>query len=387
MTRVSLLRCEDYSVELLVNTIIRGLKDLGFDLTEFSNKRVGLKPNLLTSVAAERAVITHPEFFRAVVKIVNASGGKPVLVESPAFHPLERVLRRVGYDEIVREEGVEIADVNQKEILYNDESELYKRFEVIRELFSLDILLNLPKFKTHGATYITAAVKNLFGTIPGLNKSQWHMRVKTKEKFSEILLDLYGGFLKVFRNPKKMITIMDAVVGLEGEGPGPAGKPKRIGVILVGTDAIAVDFVAANLVGLDVRKVFTITAGVRRGLGKASFDDIEISGDPFEELKVEGFRPTRSTITSDMVRWPLTSDLFKNLFVERPFPIQERCTLCYQCKEICPAGAIGIAREKRRTPHYDYKKCIRCFCCVEICPEAAIELKRGKLQWIMGSRW
>jgi uncharacterized protein (DUF362 family)/Pyruvate/2-oxoacid:ferredoxin oxidoreductase delta subunit len=386
MIRVSLLKCGDYANALLKERIASGLKNIGLDLHTFSNMRVGLKPNLLTAAPAERAVITHPEFFRAVVQIVKEHGGKPVLIESPAFYPLERVIKKTGYREIIDQEHVAVADVNETAILHNSRAERFKRFEVIGEVFNVDMLLNLPKFKTHGATYITAAVKNLFGTIPGLNKSQWHLRVKTKQEFSEILLDLYGGFLNAFRESKTLINIVDAIVGLEGEGPGLAGKPKEIGAVIVGTDAVAVDFIGVQVTGLDFNKVSTITSGVKRDLGVASLGEIELIGERIEDCKVDGFVPTRAAIFSDVVRWPLNSDLFKNLFVEKPVPQEERCTLCYQCREICPANAIAISNGKRDIPDYDYKICVRCYCCLEICPEAAIELKKGKLQWLMGTR-
>ena len=386
MTRVSLLKCKNYTNALLKERITAGLRNIGLDLHSFSSMRIGLKPNLLTAAPAERAVITHPEFFRAVVQIVREHGGKPVLIESPAFYPLERVIKKSGYREILEQEHVAVADVNKTAILPSSGAERFKRFEIIGEVCNVDMLLNLPKFKTHGATYITAAVKNLFGTIPGLNKSQWHLRVKTKQEFSEILLDLYGGFRNAFGKTGKLVNIVDAIVGLEGEGPGLAGKPKEIGAVIVGTDAIAVDFIGVQVAGLDCTRVVTITSGVKRNLGVASFDEIELIGERIEDCKVEGFVPSRATILSDVVRWPLNTDLFKNLFVERPVPQEGRCTLCYQCRKICPADAIGISRGKRDIPDYDYKSCVRCYCCLEICPEAAIELRRGKLQWLMGFR-
>lgn len=386
MVRVSLLKCKSYTNVLLKEHITAGLRNIGLDLHSFSGMRIGLKPNLLTAAPAKRAVITHPEFFRAVVQIVREHGGKPVLIESPAFYPLERVIKRSGYREIIDQEHVAIADVNKTAVLHNSGAERFKRFEIIGEVCNVDMLLNLPKFKTHGATYITAAVKNLFGTIPGLNKSQWHLRVKTKREFSEILLDLYGGFRHAFGETRKLVNIVDAIVGLEGEGPGLAGRPKEIGAIIVGTDAIAVDFIGVQVAGLDFTKVATITSGVKRNLGVASFDDIELIGESIEDCKVDGFVPSRVTVFSDVVRWPLNTDLFKNLFVERPVPREGRCTLCYQCREICPADAIEISKGRRDVPDYDYKSCVRCYCCLEICPEAAIELKRGKLQWLVGFR-
>jgi ferredoxin len=176
---------------------------------------------------------------------------------------------------------------------------------------------------------------------------------------------------------------MDAIVGMEGEGPGPTGKPKKIGALIVGTDAIAVDFISVNLVGLDHKKVRTITSGKSRRLGEASFDTIEVIGEKLQDLKIDDFVPTRSGITSNLVRWPFTSNLFKNMFLEKPFPSKDLCSLCYKCKKICSAGAISKAAENKNIPVYDYNKCIRCFCCMEICPEGAISIKKGILLWLL----
>ena len=100
-------------------------------------------------------------------------------------------------------------------------------------------------------------------------------------------------------------------------------------------------------------------------------------------LAFKDFKPIRSTLGSHVLRGPLISPTAKNLFVERPVPRPDRCTLCYQCRVICPAGAISRADEKGKTPVYDYRKCIRCLCCLEVCPEAAIRLEQGRLQWVL----
>ncbi len=170
-------------------------------------------------------------------------------------------------------------------------------------------------------------------------------------------------------------------MGMEGEGPGPSGKPKKIGVVIVGDDAVALDYVAVNLVGLNLKKVFTITEGFRRGYGVKSPDDIQVRGEPLEDMRITDFKAPRSAVMGGII-WPLTSPTIKNLFVEKPVPRTDACTLCYNCMKVCPAGAITKADEAG-IPRYNYRKCIRCFCCMETCPEAAIDLKKGALQWLM----
>ena len=384
MAKVALLQCNEYEPDLLKERILKGLKDIGFDVNEFNNKRVALKPNVLMPAPVKSAVVTHPEFVGAVVSIVKQYGGTPVIIESPAMTPSEWTMRKAGYTSMLENTGVEIASVNEVEILFHESSARYKRFEISKALHGVDIIINLPKLKTHGITYLSGAVKNLFGTIFGLNKSRWHLKASTPLDFSEMLLDLNVALLKGFEKPKPILHIMDAIIAQEGEGPGPSGKPKKIGAIIIGKSPIAVDYVAVKVAGLDYNKVHTITAGFKRDLGVTSPENIEIVGESIDSIRINDFVPTNhSFITNFGTRWPTNTKIMRELFTEKPVPLEGKCTLCYQCKKICPAGAIDISDGEHKTPTYNYKKCIRCYCCKEICPEAAISLKKGALQWMM----
>jgi uncharacterized protein (DUF362 family)/Pyruvate/2-oxoacid:ferredoxin oxidoreductase delta subunit len=329
----------------------------------------------------ERAVTTHPEVFRAVAQIVRDYTDNIVLIESPNFFPLKSTIKKAGLAEIVDDLKIEVADINVTETLKFSSAHRYKSIDISKAFFDVDYIINIPKLKTHGFTHYTGAVKNLFGAMPGLSKSRMHMTAPTQMEFSEFLLDLYGGLLNGFEKPKKFIHIMDAIVGMEGEGPGPSGKPKNIGAVIVGDDAVALDYVAVNLVGLDLKKVFTITQGFKRGYGVKSPDEIQVRGEPIEDMRITDFLPPKSVVRGGII-WPLTSPTVKNLFVEKPIPRADACTLCYNCMKVCPAGAITKADEAK-IPQYNYRKCIRCFCCIETCPEAAIDLKKGALQWLM----
>ena len=371
---------------MLENAIREGLAGIGLDSEMFRGKRVLLKPNLLNASPPESAVVTHPEVFRAVLRLVKEWGGNPVMVESPAFQPLGKVMKKAGYDRIILEEGCEVADTGERAVLLNGEGGGYKRFELPKALFEADIVISLSKFKTHSLTYITGAVKNLFGLIHGLNKSRWHIKAPSSEAFANFLLDLYEALLRGFDPPKKYIHIMDAVVGMEGEGPGRKGRPKKVGAVLVGDDALAVDAVAVQVVGLDHEKVKTLELGEKRGLGRASMGHIRVKGTHPRDFDVQGFVPSKSRNRFDLGRWPTNTNFFKDLFVEKPVPNEALCILCYQCMTICPGKAIGKSKENSGVPLYDYHKCIRCFCCMEICPEGAIHLKRGKIQWLLERR-
>ncbi|MCF8039488.1 MAG: DUF362 domain-containing protein [Desulfohalobiaceae bacterium] len=385
MTKVSLARCATYDADELTEIIERCLFQIGFSVERFQGARVVVKPNLLTVAQADKAVITHPEFFRAVVRIVKTHGGTPVLVDSPAIHSLERVIKKTGYAAVIDEERVEVADPTAVRTLHFEGAKRFKHIDISKAYFDADMILGLPKFKTHGITYITGAVKLLFGAVPGMEKSKMHLRLPDHTEFADFLLDLYGAMINAFDPPKPMLHIMDAILALEGEGPGQGGSPRHMNVVLAGQDAIAVDYMANRLAGLDVQQAATVVHGFQRGYGAASPEEIQTAGESMTDLQISNFVPASgSSLFSNIFRWPLNTRTFKNLFVERPVPIPETCSLCYQCQKICPAGAINRAKNGESVPQYDYDKCIRCYCCLEICPEGAIGKKQGRLQWMLG---
>ena len=368
---VSIIKTDSYNPEAIEKSIEKIFSDIDFNVQSFRGRKIAVKPNLLTSALPESGIITHPVIIEAVIRIIKKNGGKPVLVESPAFHSLERVLKKTGIDLILEREAIDVADTKRTVTIHNESGLKFKSFQVAEELSSCDMIINLPKLKTHGLTYYTGAVKNLFGTINGLEKSKWHFRANTKEDFTSFLLDLYGAFIN---GPgKKMIHIMDGILGLEGEGPGAGGRPVMGFALIGGTDAIAVDSIASAVAGLDSRRVFTCIEGSRRGYGASQPEQILIKGESLQSFNNKFREPEPK---SKMTGWPMTSPLLKNLVVEKPFPQQNKCTLCYQCKTICPAEAISKT-VNNTVPSFNYNKCIRCYCCMEICPENAIILKKG----------
>ncbi len=384
MVPVSLVKCEEYRDDLLEDAIGRSLAHIGFPLSSFENKNVALKPNFLMAAAADRAVITHPAFFRAVARLVQAHGGRVVLIESPAMESVKKVMRKCEYLPIVEELGVLVPSDGRKGVVLNPDDRKFRRFEVLGSVLDVDVIVNLPKLKTHGLTTITCAVKNLFGLVPGLDKSQWHLKAPGRKEFGELMLDLNEALLYGMGSPKPMLHLVDAVVGLEGNGPGASGTPRKIGAILAGTSAVATDFVAADLIGFDPREIPSVAGGFERKLGVSSAAEVECVGEEIDRMRLKDFRPSRHGIsTATLDRWPFNRKGFRNLFTSKPVPRAERCTLCYQCMAICPAGAIERAEGGGEVPRYDYDKCIRCYCCMEICPEAAVDLKSGALEWMM----
>ncbi len=386
MADVALLKCNSYAIATVKEKILYGFDLIGFDPACFARARVALKPNLLSAVSADSAVVTHPVFFEAVAETVIDHGGRPVLIESPAVATIKNAVHKSGYGDIVARLGIPVADTKDVRKISCPDAKVFKHFEVFSALFDVDIVVNIPKLKTHNLTYITAAVKNLLGVIPGLRKSQMHMRFPDRKTFSEFLLDLYGALLRGFERPMKMIHILDAVVSMEGDGPGTSGTPRKTGAMIIGDDALAVDYVASKVAGLDIRKAPTIQAGFSRAFGVTSADEIAVRGEKIQDMEIQGFLPPKSSGMTSLLQRPIIGRLAKNLFVEKPLPSENACTLCYQCMHICPADAIDKAAAGAKIPRYDYRRCIRCFCCMEICPEAAISLKKGAMQWMLSEK-
>ncbi len=370
MSLVSLIKCSSYNNDDLLEAVNKSFQNISFKPSDLAGAKIAVKPNLLTAASPDSGVTTHPEFFRAVIHFIKENKGTPVLVESPAFFSLDKVLKKCGYDEILRKEKILIGDTSRISIIKNENGRKYKSFHVAEDIVNSDFIFSLPKLKTHSLTYFTGAVKNLFGTIHGLEKSKWHVKTETEQEFISFLLDLYGAFVHTKKD--RIISIMDGILGLEGEGPGKSGKPSQANAVIAGMDAVSVDAVAIKVAGLDIGKSGICIEADKRDLGVARIEKIQINGALLSDFSNSFIAPKQKSFLGKL---PISTIFVKNLVVKKPVPDSKKCTLCYQCRTICPAGVIEKSRDGN-IPFYNYTKCIRCYCCMEICPEGAIELKR-----------
>jgi Pyruvate/2-oxoacid:ferredoxin oxidoreductase delta subunit len=215
-------------------------------------------------------------------------------------------------------------------------------------------------------TVMTGAVKNLFGCIPGKRKAQWHLNTGVDHgHFMQLLLELSALI-------KPRITIIDAVIGMEGNGPG-SGDPRRIGAVLAGRDAVAVDVVSALLVGAVPEKLPIIRAALQQGFGEARPECIRVLGERVDDMKIADFRfPPQGAAEFPMPEW-LKSSL-KNALTTRPVINADECIVCGVCQGHCPRNAIERTGNRLSIR---YRDCIRCFCCQEFCPQGAITVGKG----------
>ena len=269
---VSIVRCEDYDCARTMFAVKHAVDLLG-GMGEFvkPGDRVLLKPNLLKARPPEAAVTTHPEVVRAVIRLVHEQGGRALVGDSPGMGDLKKVAEKAGILDVVNEEGAQLEDLTEAIQVKN--SGRFQHFEIARSAYEADVLINLPKLKTHGMTTLTGAVKNLFGCIPGKRKVQWHFNTGVNhELFMKMLLELYA-----LLQPR--LTIMDAVVGMEGNGPG-SGDPRPIGAILAGRDAVSIDAVSAHVLGVKPDKLPLLQAARSQGIGETDLNNIMLLGDP-----------------------------------------------------------------------------------------------------------
>ena len=225
--------------------------------------KVLLKPNLLSFHKPEEGVTTHPAVVRAVVQIVQEAGAQVIIADSPGGaipytkDSLKKLYEITDITQIATETEAFLNYNTEWESLPHPEGKLIKILDVIKPVLEADCIINLPKLKTHLFTTLTLATKNLFGVVPGLLKVGYHAKIKEVIRFSEMLLD-------ILTFVKPVLTVMDGIVAMEGDGPA-SGSPYDLGLIIAGADTLCVDSIACGIIGLDPKKLPVVERAVERG--------------------------------------------------------------------------------------------------------------------------
>jgi len=358
-TQVFIEKCPNYES---VGTNVRSLLEkLGADVR---GKRVLVKPNVLGPFPPDRHVCTRPEVVREVCLALEELGaGRVVVGDNPGatgYGASEKTLRKTGIYDAIDGRFVNLAE---KTTIVAMETVPGFEIPVAREVMDADVVVNLPKFKTHSLTRITGAVKNAFGYVVGGAKARLHAAAAAPHDFGAACVEIYR-----IRPPE--INIMDAVVGMEGDGP--SSKDLRdVSLMLASANGAALDSVVARLMGMDGR--FIPTVRISRELGLCPGDgDIAVDG-PTEP--VPDFRPPSTFVQNRVIYWLANRLVFPQV-VPKPYIDEGICIECNRCVEVCPVGALD------GFPSVDYDLCIRCYCCQEVCPEAAVKL-RGRFKLAM----
>lgn len=375
--RVSIVKCNQYSdAQSAVNEAVSMLG--GMERFIKKGDRVVIKPNLVSKKKPDEAVTTHPEFLRAVILEAEKAGGHVTIAESPGGPynavALKGVYTSCGIYEAIEGTNAELNfDTSFTEVSCH-EGRTVKSVPVINPILNADVIISLPKLKTHAMTSYTGAVKNLFGTIPGTYKAELHFRLNERRAFCSMLVDLC-------ERVKPTLSIMDGVWGMEGDGP-TAGKNRHIGVVMASANPHALDFAACKMIDYAPHEVDTLREAIERGLTAKSAEDLDIIGEDLDKLIIKDFLKPKSHFNLlKLISLPASINArLTNALASRPKVNYNECVSCGECARCCPPKAISMDKGK---PEINKSKCIKCFCCQELCPKGAVKIKRPLLNRFM----
>jgi uncharacterized protein (DUF362 family)/Pyruvate/2-oxoacid:ferredoxin oxidoreductase delta subunit len=375
---VSLVRCEDYNAQKVLQSVRRAIDLLG-GMEKFISpgQKVFLKPNLLRAANPERHITTHFQVVHAVVSLLKEIQCQVIIADSPGIPPYDepsRLYTASRLDEVAEELGASLNQDTGYSMVDAPQAKMIRRFPIINPALDADAIVVVSKAKTHLFTAMTGAAKNMFGVVSGAEKSKMHARFQEVDDFSDMIIDL-----NQLMSPK--LQIMDAIVGLEGDGPS-AGIPRKIGAILASSDYNAIDVVTSRLMSFDPREISTIRAAMRRGLLKEDISNVIILGDTLEELIVKDFRKPSTRIDPPKGHLSAMINVLFRHCAAKPVIIAQECKGCEICYHVCPKKTIKMSHKIARI---ERKNCIRCFCCHEMCPSNAIVLQRSILGKLMAA--
>jgi uncharacterized protein (DUF362 family)/NAD-dependent dihydropyrimidine dehydrogenase PreA subunit len=363
---VAMQKCIDYDPSR-IHSALRGLLEPigGMDRFISPGDSVLLKPNLLSAKDPDRAITTHPNLVEAVAEEVRRCGGEPFVGDSPggAIRGIKRVWKNTGMEEMAQRAGLELVNF---EASGSEKVEFGKyTFFISKRALEADVIINIPKLKTHSLTLLTCALKNMFGVIPGFRKGEFHKLHPKPGEFSEMLVNLY-------KLVTPALSIVDAIVAMEGNGPS-SGKPYELGLLIAGGDGVAVDAIAARTIGFDDSFVDTIRLAAEMGLGEGDPERVALVGDGAETVASDFELP--SNRVQKLIPRPLVRIIAPLVWV-KPVIDPKLCTGCAFCFESCPVDAI-----ERKGKVYEIKEaeCVKCLCCHELCPESSIDIKLSPL--------
>jgi uncharacterized protein (DUF362 family) len=303
---VSLTRATSYDLETLEAKLEELLAPLG-GMAAFvkPGDRVLLKPNLLTGARPTKECVTRPEIAYCVAKMVQAAGGKPFLGDGPAFGSARGVAKANGYLPLTEELDIPIVEFSGKR--YATIGEEFNHLLLSKEAMEADVVINLPKVKSHMQLTVTLGVKNLFGCVPGKMKAWWHMEAgKDADRFGDMLVETARSI-----NPD--LTILDGIIGHEGNGPS-AGEPRDLGVLAASTDVFAIDVAMLEILKIDPAIVPISRAAQRLNL----CHDLSTIDFPLmtpAELQIDGWKLPDKMMPIDFGAPRVVKSTFKHLYV------------------------------------------------------------------------
>ena len=365
--KVFIQEIKEYDLKIIYNFLKESTTDFWYTIKD--KKNILIKPNLLAAFHPDKAVTTHPVILEALIILLKEHKKNIFLGDgSGGTTPVQKVWQTTGMIELCEKYNVKLVNFSEAGIVEkNIESH---KIGIAKHFMQADAVINVSKMKTHCLMYYTGAVKNLYGVIPGLKKSEFHKNYPDPDSFGKVLFELY----KIVQG-KVVLNIMDGIWGMEGDGPS-AGIPRNFGLVFACEKASALDFVVSRMMGFKIDKLKYIKSALE-------FDKIEPAKINIHEkwenfifhkvkIKKVGFMIKIFTYSPQFLK-----NIFRNFYWFYP-AFNDKCTLCEICVKSCPVKAMEI-RENDKTPTIDLSKCIKCMCCHELCPSQAVYIKKSFL--------
>lgn len=348
-------------IEDAINTWFKDLRDPKFG----RSKRVLIKPNTLGAFPIERAVTTHPIVLEALIRYFLARKKEVWLGDSPGGSvAVQKVWDVCGLQDLADRYPIRLVNLSThpfKEMKYNGIA-----VKISDALFKCGIVINVAKYKTHSLMAFTGALKNLYGLVPGMVKSEYHRLNPDTKSFAELLLAIYG-----IAKTKVSYNIIDGIIGMDGAGPS-GGNPRNFGLLMGSSSIAALDTVASRMMGFSIRDVPYL----------------------WDALHSEGIIPSQIIVPQSFRHHKLHADIkavklskeglrylprfaaiaFKKVYYYYP-EISSRCVRCGVCVKSCPVEAISW--QDNGFPLVDKDKCIKCMCCHELCPSQAVDIHKS----------
>jgi len=372
---ISLQRCNAYDEDVVYERVVTLLEPLG-GIGQFvkPGQTVLLKPNMLAGKPPEAAVTTHPSLVKAVIKLVQQAGAHVLVGDSPGIGSFERVAEKTGLAQAVQEAGGKLTPFGETRSIKTTGT--FRQLELATAYLDADVVINLPKLKTHEMMTLTCGVKNLYGAVVGTAKAGLHLTAgHSKELFAGLLLE-------IAQARPVALTIVDGIIAMEGNGPN-SGTPRQLGLLIAGENPVAVDTVAAKLAGIPSVLLPVELEARRRGVPGTELGQIKVVGEQLQESAAIPFvLPDGLDVQFGLPGF--LKKLLRNQLTPLPVAEPSRCTLCGVCRDACPPGAITITKNALKVAS---GRCIRCWCCRELCPQHAMEIQRTFLLRMTERLW
>jgi uncharacterized protein (DUF362 family)/Pyruvate/2-oxoacid:ferredoxin oxidoreductase delta subunit len=365
---VSIIKANNYDLAELIPALKKSLEMIGgLNVIVKSGNKVFIKINHLSPPSpAERGIVTHQIFVEAVLLLLKEMGVE-IIVGDDIEEGDGDGFKISGFREMCNRLGVKLVNLRETGFVEKEcNGRVLKNVYISRLVLEADVIINLPKFKTHSLTTFTGGIKNMYGVIPAGLRRRFHGDYLRTEDFCQMLVD-------IFSVAKPQLTIMDGIIAMEGEGPG-SGQLRKLGLILTSKDSVALDAVSSRIIRLKPDEVLTTRFAVERGLGIGDLKKIEIVGEKLDSLVVSDFKLPANFSRLAVNRAP--HGLVKFVIGQispRPRVKKKNCTACNECVKVCPTGAATMVG---KIAVINDKLCIRCMCCHEVCRFNAIVPRR-----------